>query len=94
MLLTVIIHTERMHLGVEYVYKDSGSIRAGYKLRLGSRKGANGKSVSLATEDQEGVSLGLGYKTDLNGMEMNFDYAFANFGRLQQTHRVTLGLSF
>ena len=87
-------NTERMHLGVEYVYKDSGSIRAGYKLRLGSRKGANGKSVSLATEDQEGVSLGLGYKTDLNGMEMNFDYAFANFGRLQQAHRVTLGLSF
>jgi len=87
-------NTERMHLGVEYVYKDSGSIRAGYKLRLRSRKDENGKSVSLAVEDQEGVSLGLGYKTRLNDTEMNFDYAFTNFGRLQQTHRVTFGLSF
>ena len=87
-------NTERMHLGAEYVYKDSGSIRAGYKLRLRSRKDENGKSVSLAVEDQEGVSLGLGYKTRLNDTEMNFDYAFTNFGRLQQTHRVTLGLSF
>ena len=87
-------NTERMHLGAEYVYKDSGSIRAGYKLRLRSRKDENGKSVSLAVEDQEGVSLGLGYKTRLNDTEMNFDYAFTNFGRLQQTHRVTFGLSF
>lgn len=87
-------NTERMHLGVEYVYRESGSIRVGYKLRLGSRKDSNEEFVSLAAEDQEGVSLGLGYKADLNGTEMNFDYAFTNFGRLQHIHRVTLGLSF
>ena len=87
-------NTEKIHLGIEYAYKNIGSIRAGYKLRLGSRKDENGKSISLATEDPEGISLGLGYKTRLSTTEMNFDYAFTNFGRLHQTHRVTLGLSF
>lgn len=77
-------NSERLNVGVEYWYKKMAAIRAGYKLRLGPKR----------VEDEEGVTLGLGLNMDIASTNLSLDYAFADFGRLKQVHRVTMGVKF
>jgi len=75
-------NTESMNLGLEYELQKKFFIRAGYR--------------NLFLKDsEEGFTLGGGIHLPLMGnIKGGFDYAFADFGRLQNTHRFTILLSF
>ena len=60
------------------------AIRGGYKFRLGRI----GEMMKM------GLTLGLGIHLALGKRVLALDYAYADFGRLQQAHRVSLGLQF
>lgn len=77
-------NSERLNFGMEYWYKRMAAIRAGYKLRLGPDR----------VDDQEGITLGLGINLKFSGTTLSLDYAYADFGHLQQAHRISLGLNF
>ena len=77
-------NSERLNFGVEYWFKKMAAIRAGYKFRLGPDR----------SDDEEGLTLGLGIHLNFSKTMLSLDYAFADFGYLQQAHRVSLGLKF
>ena len=77
-------NSERLNLGLEYWYRKMAAIRGGYKLRLGPD----------SSEDEEGLTLGLGIRMNFAITMLSLDYAFADFGPLQRAHRVSLGLKF
>ncbi|MDE0042808.1 MAG: PorV/PorQ family protein [Candidatus Poribacteria bacterium] len=77
-------NSERLHVGLEYWFKNTASVRGGYKLRLGPE----------SAKDEEGITLGFGINTNVSSTALSLDYAFADFGHLQQAHRVSLGLRF
>ena len=77
-------NSERLNLGLEYWYRKMAAIRAGYKFRLGPDR----------SDDEEGLTLGLGIHLNFSKTMLSLDYAFADFGYLQQAHRVSLGLNF
>ena len=60
------------------------ALRAGYKFRLGPDR----------TDDEEGLTLGLGIHLKFGQTRLSLDYAFANFRYLQDAHRVSVGLNF
>ena len=60
------------------------AIRGGYKFRLGPD----------SSDDEEGLTLGLGIHMNFAVTMLSLDYAFADFGPLQRAHRVSLGLKF
>ena len=66
----------------EYSFADILSVRAGYK--------------SLFLEDsEESFTLGAGFKQRLMGnMNIQFDYAYADFGRLGNTQKFSVGVKF
>jgi len=70
---------ESVNVGGEYVYGDFLSLRGGYK------------SLFLS-DSEEGFTLGGGIKQPIGGIDLRFDYAFMDFGRLKNTHKITLGL--
>ena len=51
----------------------------GYKFRLGEDR----------SDDEEGLTLGLGIHLTLGKRLLALDYVYADFGHLQQAHRVT-----
>ena len=77
-------NSERLNIGMEYWFKKMAAIRGGYKFRLGEDR----------IDDEEGLTLGLGIHLTLGKRLLALDYAYANFGHLQQAHRVSLGLQF
>ena len=77
-------NSERLNIGMEYWYRKMAAIRGGYKFRLGEDR----------TDDEEGLTLGLGIHLNLGKRRLSLDYAYADFGHLQQAHRVSLGLQF
>ncbi len=77
-------NSERINLGMEYWYRKMAAIRAGYKFRLGPER----------SNDEEGLTLGLGLHLNVAATLLSLDYAYADFGHLQQAHRVSLGLKF
>ena len=77
-------NSERLNLGLEYWYRQMAAIRGGYKLRLGPD----------SSDDEEGLTLGLGIHMNFASTMLSLDYAFADFGYLQRAHRVSLGLKF
>ena len=77
-------NSERLNIGMEYWYKKMAAIRGGYKFRLGEDW----------RDDEEGLTLGLGIHLTLGKRLLSLDYAYADFGHLQQAHRVSLGLQF
>lgn len=77
-------NSERLNLGVEYWYRKMAAIRAGYKFRLGPDR----------SDDEEGLTLGLGIHLKFRHTTLSLDYAYADFDYLQNAHRVSLGLNF
>ena len=73
---------ESLNVGGEYVFHDLISIRGGYK------------SLFLQ-ESEESFALGFGIKQILLGnVAIRLDYAYQNFGRLNNIQKFSLGISF
>jgi len=74
--------TESLNLGSEYVYNHMFTLRAGYN--------------SLFTGDfEKGLTLGVGLSYRLLGTAtLKIDYAYKDFGVLNEVQMFTLGLSF
>jgi hypothetical protein len=75
-------NTESMHLGSEYGYKDLFFLRAGYR-------------NLFLRDSEEGLTLGAGIGSKLfKGFQINLDYAYADFGRLEYAQRFSVILKF
>jgi long-subunit fatty acid transport protein len=76
-------NTENLNLGFEYTgVQNILAIRGGYNA-LGQRDG----------ESSYTVGGGLRYSME-GGPMVKFDYAFENFGRLQNVHKFSVGIAF
>ena len=74
-------NTESISMGAEWMFKNLFAVRAGYQ--------------NLFQQDSEvGLTLGAGLLYEVGGYNFQFDYAWADFGRLKDTQRLTLGVSF
>lgn len=70
---------ERYQFGGEYWLAEMLAIRAGYKLNM----------------DEGGFTAGAGFKFPFSGSNtFSVDYAFTEFGRLDNVHRVSTSISF
>ncbi len=72
------------------------SVNLGGELNLLKFVFLRGGYRNLFLPDLEGgLVLGVGFKVDIQETYgIRFDYAYADYGRLAETHRLTLGLSF
>lgn len=74
-------NTESLSLGAEWSWKRTLALRAGFQ--------------DLAREDTEtGLTMGAGLMANMGARRLHFDYAWADHGRLQETHRMTVVLDF
>ncbi len=75
-------NSEYLNLGGEYTFRDLVALRAGYR--------------NLFEQDgEQGLTLGAGLNLRLDrSLRARFDYAYAEFGRLEQTHWFTVDLAF
>ncbi len=74
-------NTESVNAGGEWMLWDNFFLRGGYR--------------NLFQQDLEGgLVLGAGLQIAFSGYEVHFDYAWADYGVLEQTQRMTLGLRF
>jgi len=74
-------NTESMSIGAEYMFEEFLALRGGYQ--------------NLFLQDSEvGLTLGGGIQYKMEGYNFNFDYGWADQGRLKETHRITVGLTF
>lgn len=73
---------ESVNVGGEYVFNNMFAIRAGYK--------------SLFLEDsEEGLTLGAGFRKYLMGnVSIVADYSYADFGRLGDVQKFSIGVTF
>ena len=75
-------NTESVHLGMEYAFRELFFIRGGYK-------------NLLLKDSEEGLTLGGGiWMRFLGNIQFRLDYAYADFGRLLNAQRLTLGIVF
>lgn len=74
-------NSESVNLGGEYAFKEFFFIRGGYR--------------SLFLEDsEEGFTIGGGINYKITGLNFKVDYAYEDFGRLDNIQKFTLGLTF
>jgi long-subunit fatty acid transport protein len=74
-------NSESVGLGAEWCWKDSFSLRGGYQ-------------SLFMTDSEVGLTFGGGLAGSIGERRFRFDYAWADQGRLQETHRMTLALAF
>lgn len=73
---------ERVNCGVEYVWNHFLALRAGYK-------------SLFAPDAEEGLAVGGGLRLRIpSGMKLHLNYAYSDYGRLEQAQRFSLGLEF
>jgi len=70
--------SEKLNLGAEYWYNDIIALRGGYRINY----------------DEENFSVGGGIKYSSGKICSKINYAFVNFGRLEQVHMFSLGIIF
>lgn len=75
-------NTEAMNSGVEYAWNEAVFFRAGYK-------------AMFEEGGEQGLTFGFGFNTRLfNTAVLCLDYAFQDFGRLQNAQHISLGIKF
>lgn len=73
---------EKVNAGLEWNFYDYFALRGGYR-------------DLLLTDSEGGLTLGAGVNVPYSGnYNVRFDYAWADYGRLNDTHRFTLSLGF
>jgi hypothetical protein len=74
-------NAESVSAGVEWMFYDMFAIRGGYQ--------------NIGLPDSEvGLTLGAGINYDVSDMKLFFDYGWADYGRLEKTQRLSLGVVF
>lgn len=74
-------NTESVSAGAEWSFLNAFSLRGGYQ--------------NLFQKDSEvGLTAGAGLHYDFEGFVFKFDYSWADYGRLENTQRFSLGLTF
>jgi len=75
-------NSERINIGGEWLFLNTFAVRGGYR--------------DLFLQDVEGgLVLGAGARVGFSeNTNISFDYAWADYGRLNSTHRFTVGLNF
>ncbi len=74
-------NTESLSLGSELMFRDSFAVRLGWQ--------------SMFLQDSEvGLTGGAGFRSSLENLRYHVDYAWADQGRLEDTHRFSFGLLF
>ena len=75
-------NSEYVNVGAEYDFRNLIALRVGYR--------------NLFEEDgEQGLTFGAGLNLTIDrSLKVGFDYAYADFGRLDETHWLTLNLSF
>jgi hypothetical protein len=74
-------NTEYVNTGLEVAYDEMLFLRAGYK--------------SLFLRDSEqGLTLGAGVKYDFQGIGLQFNYGWADYGRLKNVQFIDVSMSF
>jgi hypothetical protein len=75
-------NSEYMNFGAEYAFRGLIAVRAGYK-------------NLFEVDGEQGLTFGAGLNIRLErALEIHFDYAYADFGRLDETHWLTVDLEF
>ncbi len=75
-------NTESLNLGAEYAFREMFHLRIGYR-------------NLFLRDSEEGFTFGAGFtQRFLGNVRVRLDYAYADFGRLQNTQRVAIGLVF
>ena len=75
-------NSEYLNLGMEYSFRDLFSLRSGYR-------------NAFETDGEQGLTLGAGVHMRIDrSTRISFDYAYADFGRLEKTQWYTLNLQF
>ncbi len=75
-------NNESVDIGGEWVIFNNFMLRGGYR-------------DLFLTDSEGGLVLGAGVKLNLNDQyNLRFDYAWADYGRLDQTHQFTVGVGF
>jgi opacity protein-like surface antigen len=73
---------ESLNVGAEYVYRNLIALRSGYH-------------CLFARDSETGLTLGLGLNISLlENYILNMDYAYMDFGRLDNTQMITISLQF
>ncbi len=73
---------ESVDVGAEYVFNDFIALRGGYR------------SLFLA-DSETGLTLGVGVTQELIGaMQISFDYAYQDFGRLKNVQKFSVAVNF
>jgi hypothetical protein len=74
-------NTESMSVGAEWSFLNAFALRGGYQ--------------NLFLKDSEaGLTAGAGLHYDFQGFVFKFDYSWADYGRLENAQRFSLGLEF
>jgi hypothetical protein len=71
-------YSERIHLGAETWFKDILALRAGYKFNY----------------REEGLSLGMGLKSNLYDFLIKLGYAYSDLGIFQDVHSFSIDFTF
>ncbi len=71
-------YTERLNVGLEYLFNNMFAFRAGYRFNY----------------DIEGLTAGFGTNVDLGFAAARIDYAWSDLGVFDMTHRLAVGFSF
>lgn len=91
-----IMSNSRLLVAVDAIHQNDNyqSVALGTELNLFDMITLRGGYRNLFLKDAEGgLTLGGGVKTNFaNSYTVKFDYAFANYGILNSTHRITLSL--
>ncbi len=75
-------NAEYMSVGAEYSFRDLIALRSGYR-------------NLFEPDGEQGLTFGAGLSLRLDrNLRLGFDYAYADFGRLEETHWLTVDLMF
>lgn len=84
--------------GGEYMFSDLVAVRGGWKFNYSGvddkKRNEFDQREIKAARTEEGVSLGAGLKVPMGDKKLMLDYAFTEFGLLDNTHRFSINVAF
>lgn len=84
--------------GGEYSFNNFVSVRGGWKFNYAgvedSKRNESDQRLINAPRTEEGLTVGGGLKVSMGENKANIDYAYTEFGILDNVHRFTLSVSF